>query len=707
MRHASAACLSGQARCGRPLPLRPCACTTLLISEDTDATRALEALRASGGAPHTFIRIRAEQQQTEVSSEPARPVAPSMHEESNAQASGTGSGEFGLEMSAGPPGSETQVMVNRNEETAPIVQNGVPSSPAPSTSTNGATRTGGGAGDAVRPTNLLNHPERLDRGEPLANFSETSGTTYAARITHEHQLRFGTAGQRMNAVDTMGDKLWGACQKFEGACIREVQTLKEMDRVFFREMQAMHVGHHGALARLGELEAALPHLWSCTSSSVQTLEAAWSTTAAILGRVEFDSAKGRGETQELWLMLQKALGEVSATMANSGCEHDKLLVKVEEQKRVIQGLAQALDVSARSSSSYKDTVETLLTKVDAQDGMIQRLAQACHTSDATARSSSAYTGRVDKLLSTAGLQAVVIQQLQAQAYDTAQIAARNGKDYIDMAGKAEKQGRIIQHLQTQVQDASGVIAELGDKRRAFKEERRHQKAGAKVVNSLAQQKAISCAKMVNGLAQQLAVLTQWVQGSNAPGQEGMPAQAAAETQATSSRATARISKPRRRVSSKRSRASQPATRLLKMYIKSRQAPSSPAGRIHVHNQGGSSTMTSTAPATTSTTSAAEDATDSPTTDLDLPEDHATFSSPAPPTSTTPEQEAPTCANSCGRACPWPSQTSGPKRRSPDAPPWQVSPTSPSARSSPRCRGSPRDLITRRRPSSPRLCSHEF
>jgi hypothetical protein len=622
--------------------------------EDIDATRALEALRASGGAATTFLPSHAERHQMGNSSEPARPVETSRREESNAQASGTGSGETGREMPAGPPGSETQAKVNRKEESAPIVQDGAPSSSAPPTSTNGATMMGGGAGDAVRPTNLLNHPERLDRGEPLANFSETSGTTYAARTKREHQLLFGTTGQRLNAVEATSDKLWKTCQKFEEVCIREVQTLKETDGVYFREMHALHAGHHGALAKIGEIEAALSLLWSCTSSSVQALDAARGNSAEILGRVELDSATGRGEIRELWLRLQNALGEATASMAKSSREHDTLLIKVEEQERVIQGLVQASDVSARSSCNYKDTVETLLIKVDAQDGVIQRLAKAYDTSYAPARSGSAYNDRVEKLLSTAGAQAVEIQQLKAQAYDTSQVAARNGKDYIDMAGKVEKQGRMIQQLQTQlqtqVQDASGV-SDLGDKVRAFEEQLRHQKAGAKVVNSLAQQKATSCAKTVNGLAQQLAVLTQWVQGSNALGQEGMPARAAAETQAMSSRAMARISKPRRRVSSERSRATQPATRLLKMYIKSRKAPSPPAGRIHVYNQGASSTMTSAAPATTSTTSPAAGVTDLSTLDHDLPGDHATFSPPAPPTSATPEQEAPTCVKSGGRACP--------------------------------------------------------
>ncbi|KAJ1466943.1 hypothetical protein T484DRAFT_1756264 [Baffinella frigidus] len=126
----------------------------------------------------------------------------------------------------------------------------------------------------------------------------------------------------------------------------------------------------------------------------------------------------------------------------------------------------------------------------------------------------------------------------------------------------------------------------------------------------------------------------------------MPAQAAAETQTMDSRTMARISKTRGRASSTRSRATQRAARLLNMYIKSRRASSPPAGRAHVYYRGASSTTANAAPATTSP---AEGATNSPALDHDLPEDHAKFIPLTPPANATPEQEAPACAKSGGRA----------------------------------------------------------
>ena len=551
--------------------------------------------------------------QEENSREPARTTGrvSSRRAESSEQVARFESGESGLGMAIGSPGSEQTTAIVSGEMTL-FVQNGVPLSSAPQTSVNGATNIEGGSGVVACSAKPPEPPRGRDLGEPMAFFSETSGTTWRPTKNGATSVPPDWLLSAVNNLQASTSGLWRAFGAQGDAYIGKMQILTEFDEACAREVRALHVGHQDAQARIGELDFACSDLWNRTATSVTALEASCYNTATTLGHVERGVATARGEVQELWLVLQGALGEVSASMTRSGIDHAKLL-----------------------------------TKMDTQDGRMQRLEQAYDASDATARSGSAY---IEKLLTMAGAQAVVIQQLQAKADDTSRVAAGNCTDYIDMVGKVEKQGETITLLQTQFLDASGVITELGGKMRALEDELRRKKTGVKVVNSLAQQKATSRAKMVNVLAQQLSVLTQWMQGSNAPVQGGMPAQAAAVTQAKSSRTTTRISKIRRKTSSTRSRATRTAKNGLKMYTytKPHQATLTPAGRTHAYNWGASSTMTGAAPATTSP---AEGAMNSPAFDRDLPGDRTTFNTPAPPANATPEQEASTCAKSGGRACP--------------------------------------------------------
>ncbi|KAJ1464399.1 hypothetical protein T484DRAFT_3645484, partial [Baffinella frigidus] len=472
--------------------------------------------------------------QEENSRETAQPTGrgSSRSEGCSEQVSRSGSGESGMRLAIGLPGSE-QTMAIVSDEMTPFVQSGVPASSAPLTSINGATNIEGGSGVVVACSAKPPEPPRMrETGEPMAFFSKTSGTTGRSAKNETACVTPDWLLHAVNNLEASTSGLWTTLGAHKEAYIGKMQFLTDFEGACTREVRALHVGHQDAQARIGELEAACSDFWNCTASSVMALEASGYNTATTLGHVEHGVATARGEIRELWLVLQGALGEVSASMTRSGIDHDKLMVKA-----------------------------------DAQEGMMQRLSQACDTSDATARSGSAY---IEKLFNMAGAQAMVIQQLQAQADDTSRVAAGNCKDYIDMVGEVEKQGETIERLQTQVLDASGVITELGGKMRALEDELRRQKAGAKVVNSLAQQKATSRAKVVNDLAQQLSVLTQWMQDSIAPVQEGMSAQAAAEaaaeTQAKSSRTTARISKIRRGTSSSRSRATRTAKGGLKMYI---------------------------------------------------------------------------------------------------------------------------------------------